>query len=258
MVEQRITRDYHIHTKLCKHAKGEMFEYVETAIEKGLTEIAFTDHIPLPDGFDAAHRMAESDLEKYVKSIEDLRRQYPQIKIRCGIEADFYDGFEDYLQKTFARYAFEIIIMSVHYVKGWPKNNWAFSFYFPDCSLTAVYSDYLQAVRRGVETGLFNVLGHLDLIKRPEQSLLEQNRAEVEEILESCARFNMAVELNTSGLRKEIGQVYPDLSFMPLVKEAGLPICFGSDAHEPWQVGYRFEDTDNALKAFPNLTIKTF
>ena len=49
--------DNHIHTKLCKHAEGDVFEYVEKAIAKGIKEIAFTDHIPLPENFDLAPRM---------------------------------------------------------------------------------------------------------------------------------------------------------------------------------------------------------
>ncbi|MCD4692171.1 MAG: PHP domain-containing protein, partial [Calditrichales bacterium] len=57
-----MTADYHIHTKLCKHARGEMEEYVEQALRIGLKEIAFTDHIPLPDNFDIAHRMAYHEL----------------------------------------------------------------------------------------------------------------------------------------------------------------------------------------------------
>ncbi|HID39054.1 MAG TPA: histidinol-phosphatase HisJ family protein [Calditrichaeota bacterium] len=247
MAEKRIIADYHLHTKRCKHAKGEMYEYVEAAMAKGIKKIAFTDHIPLPNRFDIAHRMAESELEDYVREIEILRDKYPDIEILCGIEADFYDGFEPYLQQIFSRFSFDLILMSVHFVKGWPKNNWAFSFHFPHRSLKEVYSDYLQAVMRGIKTGLFDVVSHLDLIKVPDQSLLEHNREEVEKILDLCRRFHVAVELNTSGLRKEIGQVYPDLSFLPLIKVAGVSICLGSDAHAPQQVGYRFDEIEQEI-----------
>ncbi|MBW2249280.1 MAG: PHP domain-containing protein [Deltaproteobacteria bacterium] len=37
--------DYHIHTKLCNHARGMMGAYVKRAIEKGLKEICFLDHL---------------------------------------------------------------------------------------------------------------------------------------------------------------------------------------------------------------------
>lgn len=163
--------DYHLHTKRCKHATGEMFEYIEKAIELGIPEIAFTDHIPLPGDFDISHRMVYSELEEYLKEIEEMKSRFPEIVIRSGIEADYYEGFEDYLYQTFQKFNFDIIIMSVHFVHGWPKNNWVFSYYFPDRPIKDIYSDYLQAMKKGVETGLFNVLGHLDLIKSEDVTL---------------------------------------------------------------------------------------
>ncbi len=41
--------DYHIHTKLCNHARGVMGAYVKRAIEKGLTEVCFLDHLTLSE-----------------------------------------------------------------------------------------------------------------------------------------------------------------------------------------------------------------
>ena len=79
--------DNHMHTKLCKHAEGDLFEYVEKAILKGVSEIAFTDHIPLPDNFDLAHRMRLSEMEKYARWIQQAQKIYPEITIRYGIEA---------------------------------------------------------------------------------------------------------------------------------------------------------------------------
>lgn len=243
-----IAGDYHIHTRLCRHASGLMEEYVQAALNLGLKDIAFTDHIPLPDNFDSAHRMALNELEHYVASVEKLKKKYPQMTIRLGIEADFYDGFEGFLEKTIASYPFEVVILSVHFVKGWPANNWAFSYYFPDRTYQEIYSDYLQAVLRGIETGLFNVVGHLDLIKSPHEPLLKHNYPEVTAILDKVKQHNMSVELNTSGLRKEIGQMFPHTDFLPLLAEKGIPFNLGSDAHAPHQVGYNFGELLNMLE----------
>ena len=80
--------DYHLHTKLCKHAQGEVFEYVEEAIRQGINEIAFTDHAPLPDNFDIAHRMEKTELDIYANWVYQVKDRYPEITIRFGIEAD--------------------------------------------------------------------------------------------------------------------------------------------------------------------------
>jgi len=240
--------DYHIHTSLCKHAQGTMEAYVETAITKGFSEIAFTDHIPLPNQFDRAHRMAETELDGYIKKIGQLQTRYPEIIIKKGIEADFYDGFEDYLQQTFLRFDFDLVIMSVHFIRGWPEGSWVFKYNLPGRSLTEIYSDYLQAVIRGIKTGLFDIIGHVDLIKSPEQSLLKENQPELENLFHLAAGRNMAVEINTSGLRKAINEPYPNINLLPLIQKAGLPFTLGSDAHNPHQVGCCFTEISPFLQ----------
>jgi len=245
--------DYHIHTALCKHATGKMEDYVLRAVELGIQEIAFCDHIPLPDDFDLAHRMHISEFEGYVNEIRRLQKTYPQINILFGIEADFYDGFEDYLDGFLKQYEFDLVIMSVHFIKNWPKGNWAFTYHFPDKTLTEIYSDYLSAVLRGVRTGLFDIIGHLDLVKSAEQSLLYNNTSQVKQILYEAKKQNMAIEINTSGLRKDIAETYPVLTFLPLIAEAQLPVTFGSDAHEPGQVGFEFPEIEKRIQAFPKL-----
>lgn len=245
--------DYHIHTKLCKHATGSMEEYVQQALQSGCCEIAFTDHIPLPQDFDLAHRMHKSELDGYFKKIKRLRVAYPQLKILCGIEADFYDGFEPYLQQFLTAYDFDLVIMSVHFIKHWPEGNWAFSYHFPEKTLTDIYREYLDAVLRGLRTGLFDIVGHLDLVKSPEQSILAENKDQVEQILSEAKLQKMAVEINTSGLRKDIDQTYPDLSFVPLIIDADVPITLGSDAHQPEQVALKFPEITEHLSAFEAL-----
>lgn len=250
--------DYHIHTRLCKHATGEMEEYVQQAVERGLMEIAFADHNPLPDMFDIAHRMAFDELESYIREIERLQKTYPQINIKCGLEADFYDGFEESLYQMLRRFDFDLIILSVHFINGWPKNNWAFSYYFPDKSLKEIYADYLQAILRGINTGLFNIIGHLDLIKSPDEPVLRHNREDVLTILRAAKEKKMALELNTSGLRKDIGEIYPNLEILPLVAAEKIPITFGSDAHNPQQVGFYFHELEKKLRAFPEIQLAGF
>jgi len=250
--------DYHIHTKLCNHASGEMYEYVEAAIEKGIKEIAFTDHIPLPNQFDIAHRMQESDLDLYVEEIEKLRTKYPEISIKCGIEADYYEGFEDYLFNFFQYYDFELVIMSVHFVKDWPDNNWAFSYYFPDKSFKDIYGDYLRAMQKGIKSGLFDIIGHFDIIKSEDEPILKHCREEVEETLLLASEQNMAVEINTSGLRRAISEPYPNLEILPLITKYNLPLTLGSDAHKPDDVGYLFDEISKLILKEENIMFAKF
>ena len=124
--------DNHIHTKLCKHAEGDVFEYVEKAIANGIKEIAFTDHIPLPENFDPAHRMQIKEIDIYSHWVMRAKEKYPEIKIRYGIEADYYEGYERFTEKFLTRYDFDIVIMSVHFIRHWPDGNWVFDYKLPD------------------------------------------------------------------------------------------------------------------------------
>ena len=63
----------------------------------------------------------------------------------------------------------------------------------------------------------------------------------------------MAIEINTSGLRKDIAETYPALTFLPLIAEAQLPVTFGSDAHKPGQVGFSFQEIEKKIQAFPKI-----
>jgi histidinol-phosphatase (PHP family) len=233
--------DNHIHTKLCKHAEGEVFEYVEKAISNGINEIAFTDHIPLPNNFDLAHRMQQNEMEIYTKWIEKARNNYPEITILFGIEADFYEGFEEYTESFISQYNFDIVIMSVHFIRHWPEGNWVFDYSFSDKSREDIYKDYLITVIKGIETGLFDVLGHVDMIKIFGDSLIRLIPSEVDILLEALKEHDMSIEINSSGYRKKVKEPYPGLDWLPFIKEKSIPLTTGSDAHHPDQVGLGFE-----------------
>ncbi len=216
-------RDYHIHTKLCGHAYREMEEYVETAIDRGFTEICFTDHIPFPDSYDRAHRMGMDDLGFYLEEVERLKGTFPGITILTGIEADYMDRYRDYLAEFFKEYSFDLVIMAIHFIDHWPDGNWTFKYDFPDRTMKEIYHDYFTFMNRGLETGFFDVLAHMDLIKRPGYPVLKTNRDDVEMILGTLKKQNMAIEINTSGFRREIAEPYPALEVIELAADMVFP-----------------------------------
>jgi len=240
--------DNHIHTKLCKHAEGELFEYVEKALLKGIYEIAFTDHIPLPDNFDLAHRMQLDEMEKYARWVEEARLAYPEITIRFGIEADYYKGLEEYTASFLSEFEFDLVIMSVHFIRHWPEGNWVFEYNFPERSKEEIYKDYLNTVIEGIKSGLFDVLGHADMIKSAGDTLKLTNPQEVEILLHTLKTHDMSIEINTSGFRKNVEEPYPGFDWISLIKEKSISLTTGSDAHHPDQVGLQFETLYKRLR----------
>lgn len=241
--------DYHIHTKLCKHAEGEIHSYVEQAIKLGLSEIAFTDHIPLPENFDIAHRMSYKELDIYARLVEQMRSQYPEITILFGIEADYYQGFEDFTQKILNAYDFDIVIMSIHFLKHWPGDNWVFNYNFPKKEIVDIYKDYTNTLIEGIKTGLFDVVGHIDIIKATGESFIKSIPNNVEGLLSSILTQNMAMEINTSGFRKSAKESYPGFDWLKMIIKNQVPLTVGSDAHLPEQVGFNFNNVYRRLQS---------
>jgi len=248
--------DYHNHTKLCKHAEGEVYQYVEKAISLGINEMAFTDHMPLPNNFDIAHRMSEKEMNIYVEWVRQVQSRYPEIKILFGIEADYYEGLEEYTEKYLNQYEFDLVIMSIHFMKNWPDGNWVFNYDFPERSFEDVYTEYLQTIMNGLKTGLYDVVGHLDIVKTPNQSMTQLVPNELSKVMQQIKRQNMVLEINSSGFRKKVEEPYPELPMLDIIKKNDVPICVGSDSHAPDQVGLKFDIIYETLqqKGFDSLT----
>jgi histidinol-phosphatase (PHP family) len=247
--------DYHMHTQYCRHAAGRMEQYVRQALALGLQEICFTPHIPLP-GFPRGPeglRMEPEDAEPYFREVERLRARYPQLSILCGVEADFYEGFEKTVEEFTSAYPLDLVLMSVHFLRDWPGENWLFDFDFPGRSPAEVYHDYFEALERGISTGLYDALAHLDLIRQPGHPVLASNEEDVAEVLAMAARAGMSLEINTSGMRRSCRLPYPAPEILPLAAARGLPVITGSDAHEPQLVGHGFAEVGQWIAASPGL-----
>ncbi len=236
--------DYHVHSHFCRHAVGGLAEYARAACRKGIREICFTPHIPLP-GFRPGFlndrlRMDERELDAYRVELEETRAAFPELTILSGVEADYIASMEGWLRRFLSRHAFDFVLMSVHFVSGWRDDEWVFGF-GSHRALPDAYSDYFREMRRGIETGLFDCVAHLDLVKRPGKPVLATNRDDVEGVLEACLSRGMSVEVNTSGMRKEISETYPCDQILRLMIDKEVSIVTSSDAHAPGQVGLHFD-----------------
>lgn len=232
--------DYHIHTPLCKHAEGALAEYLERARQLSLPEICVTDHAPNPDGYDPAHRMSEAEFRDYLAMIRNASRPGLPLLL-TGIEADYYPGCERFLEKWLARNSFDLVIGSIHYLDNWGFDNPDEREVWDNVDVTNTWREYFKLLGRLADTRLFDTIGHFDLPKKfkycpPPEAIREM----VAPALDKVARADMAIELNTSGLRKPVREIYPSGLILEMARSRSIPICFGSDAHQPGEVGYEF------------------
>jgi histidinol-phosphatase (PHP family) len=231
--------DYHIHTHFCRHAVGSLETYAREAVRRGLSEICFTPHVPFPvyrPGFWGNRlRMDLEEFPRYLDELEQARRAVPGIRILSGVEADYVEGTEEYMEKFLGSHAFDLVLMSVHFVGKWPGDSWVFALPVGR-SPESIYDDYLEALRGGIATGLFDCVAHMDLIKQEGHPLIETHLAEVRQVIRLCRDGGMSAEVNMSGSRKPVGEPYPSWPIVRLMLDEGLPLVPGSDAHDPAQV----------------------
>lgn len=246
--------DYHIHTALCGHAWGEARDYVERAIAVGITEIGFADHLPLSSYEQPGYAMRRADVDVYVTTVQDLAREYAsEIRILLGAEVDFFEQSVERDAQLLAEYAFDYAIGSVHFLsEGFGYDHPDNSRHFAQMGTDSIYLASYDLVAKAAATGLFRIIGHLDLAKkhghRPSDEIAVGEAAA--KALASIRASGAALELNTAGWRKPIGEAYPAPDLLARAATLGIPLTFGSDAHRPDDVGADFDRAvDLALSA---------
>ncbi len=241
--------DYHVHTPLCRHAVGWPVDLAQAAIDRGLLEIGFSDHNPMPAAFDD-WRMDREDLPRYFEAVEEARRRFPNLTIRLGLECDFLAGKESWIKELAAMAEWDYLIGSVHYLsEGWDVDNPKYIGRYRDGAVEQIWTEYWQTYERCIRSSLFDFVAHPDLPKkfgfRPEGDL----RRFYEPAIAALAETGVAFEINTAGLRKECRELYPAPGFLSLAHAAGVPLLINSDAHAPDEVGAGFAEAVSAAAA---------
>ncbi|MBN1464535.1 histidinol-phosphatase HisJ family protein [candidate division KSB1 bacterium] len=240
--------DYHVHSYLCRHGEGEIEQYIESAIARGLTEIGFAEHIPIPDLDDPTGRMPIESWDIYVRDVLDAQRRYRDITVRFGIEADYLPAHMAWIAEFLAAYPFDYVIGSVHFVNDWDFSNPAFRHRLDEAGVDALYIAYYRLIAEAAATGLYDIIGHLDLPKK----LCVQPTIDLSDpighALEAIRQHDLALDVNTSGLRKEAGEIYPNGGILRRAFLSGIPIALGSDAHKPAEVAARFAEAITLVK----------
>jgi histidinol-phosphatase (PHP family) len=163
-------------------------------------------------------------------------------EVLFGIEADYYEGCEVHLREWLPRQGFDLVLGSVHFIGNWgfddpeQKGRWR------SVEVKTAWRDYFRLLRRLAESRLFDAVAHLDLPKKFGHRLPDKDMIELASpVLDAIALAGMGIEINTGGLRKPVQEIYPSSLLLSLARERGIPVCFGSDAHAPSEVGYGFE-----------------
>ena len=218
-----------------------MERYVEHAIQSGLTELGFSDHLFMywlaADRRDPELGMAEWEHDFYVQDVERCRARYASdISIRLATEADYIPDHERELERILRGYDWDYVIGSVHFIGEWGFDDARYLAEFERRDIDALYAEYFELVAASAETGLFDTIGHSDLIKKFGHRPGADQQAAYSGFAGRLARADVCVEVNTAGLRKPVGEIYPHPDLLRAYQLAGVPVTLGSDAHAPTEV----------------------
>jgi len=239
----QLPADYHMHTPLCRHAKGEPTDYARHAVSQGLDEIGFSDHSPMrQDDFDN-WRMRLDQLDAYVAAVQQARVDHPRLTIRLALEVDYLPGHEAWIRELAARHPWDYFIGSVHYVSdSWDIDNPAKLSEWRSRDTFEVWTAYFERLGMAAASGLFEIIGHCDLPKKFGHRPTRDCTPLYEKFLAIAKQHDCAIELNTAGLRKDCREIYPSRDLLQIAFQQGVPITFGADAHAPEEVGMNFAE----------------
>jgi histidinol-phosphatase (PHP family) len=235
--------DLHNHTILCNHANDSIDEYIKKAIYKGIKVYGFSDHAPMD--FDEKYRMNFDEMDIYEKWLDKVKEKYKnKIKILKGYEVDFTPEVDKRVLERNVDY----FIGSVHFLNNWGFDNPEFLSEWSERNVDDVYKEYFNLIEKMAESKMFDIVGHLDLIKvfghRPKNDM----KIIAKKAIEAIADNKMAVEINTAGIRKKVNEVYPSVELLEMIKKSNIDITFGSDAHSKSQVGFYLKESYELAK----------
>jgi histidinol-phosphatase (PHP family) len=231
-----------------------MERYVERAIQAGLAELGFSDHLYMywlpSDQRDPELTMAEWEHDFYIQDVERCRsRNRSDVTIRLATEADFIPGHERHLEQILRSYDWDYVIGSVHFIDGWGFDDSRYVSRFSDWSIDELYARYFDLVGASAETGLFDTIGHSDLVKKFGHRPTTDPVRWYTELAKRLAGAGVCAEVNTGGLRKPVGEVYPHPDLLGAYHRAGVPLTIGSDAHAPSEVAADFASATALMRA---------
>jgi histidinol-phosphatase (PHP family) len=251
--------DYHVHTEFSVDCATAIATSCEAAIEAGITEIAFTDHID--------HQASDPGfgyyrIEDYFRSLEDARQEFgDRLTILAGAEIDFhtetYDAVEKWVNANLERYDFTI--GSVHYAS---EGRMIYPPLYDELTLDMLFTAYLEEIQAAVRTGWFCSIGHLDIPKRylPKQKRTYDPgdiRVRLQPVFEAMIESNVGFEINTSGIRQAPKTSMPGPAIVRWYADAGgNRITTGTDSHTERTIGAGVPLTLEMLRlcGIPNVT----
>ena len=254
--------DAHLHTELSPDSAVPLELYCAQAAERGVREIAITDHLDFMPGAPAYAYASYQRRERDVRAAAE--RWAGRVTIRFGVELTYESRYEDAIREHLRTHSYDYSIGSVHAMSDGPYDRSRAASFVAGKSLAEATAPYFAEVAAAIQSGLFDTIGHLDMIKR---YLIRwwpaADYAAIPEVYEpllvALVESGAALEVNASGLRHPTGEMYPGPWVVARFRElGGRRVTVGSDSHLPSCFAFGIEEACEIVAAagFDRLTLQ--
>jgi histidinol-phosphatase (PHP family) len=242
-----IPLDAHLHTDQSPDADVPVDVYAALALERNIPELAITDHVDFAPGAPAYGFVHFNDRERVVR--EAAERWAPLgVHIRFGVEITYDSRYEQDIRDSLRLRKYDYAIGSVHVYKDSPYAKGNVAAWIEGKSLPEIVGPYFAEVTAAARSGLFDTIGHLDFVKRNLVPFIKP--AELtgapelyEPVLRALIESGAALEMNTSGLRQQAQETYPNAAIVALFRSmGGQRVTAGSDAHRADWLAWGLEE----------------
>ncbi|MCL2877537.1 MAG: histidinol-phosphatase HisJ family protein [Acidobacteria bacterium] len=233
---------YHNHTTW-SDGRHTIPELVAGARGAGVTELGISDHLAVtPDGRAPAWSIQLEKLDAYVEDVLRTAQNTDDLTIRLGVEVDYFPETLEESISLLRPYPFDYIIGSVHFINEFAidlnSDPWEEISQEERNQIWQVYWNHIAAAAK---SGYFDFIGHFDLPKKfkfyPDIDLTADALA----ALDAIAAADAALEINTSGWHKPVGEAYPGLFYLMQARLRNIPLLINADSHYSSHVTRDFE-----------------
>lgn len=252
-----ILADIHTHTDYF-HGKNTVQEMYNAAVNTNLQYYGFSEHTPLPKGF-SCFLYREGDMhaafENYVHDVLELKEKVNEHnkttlshipEVLLGMELDFTPESPEYMDALIAKYPFDYVIGTIHFVGPQNIGRWNVEEASQE-EKYAFFEAYYECTRQLAKYGKTDIIAHPDFVKihcvEDFHAWLDTKRAQ-ECLHETCKvikETGMVMEVSTGGLKKACNEIHPAPKMMEIAASYQIPISFASDTHDIQTVAYEFD-----------------
>ena len=253
--------DYHMHLRdgdgELAHTASAVEPYVETARAAGVAEIGFTEHVYYFTQSSSLWTVpyqierCRYELEPYVEAVLEAKRR--GLPVKLGLEVDYVRGREAETAALLAPYPWDFLLGSVHFIEGFGVDGEPRL--IDEVGVERAWRLYFDELSAAARSGLFDSLSHPDLVKIFGRRVKDFDYGR---FVDAAAQSGVAIEVSTAGLRKPVGELYPDPRLLAACRARGIAVTTASDAHAPQDVGRDFDRARELLRSAGYTTVTVF